>query len=45
MKTSSIPPFGVRMEKELKDLLAKQARKSGRSFNPGVGQNLTEAFK
>ena len=45
MKTSRIPPFGVRMEKELKDLLAKQARKNGRSLNSEVVQILKEALK
>ncbi|MGU5658672.1 Arc family DNA-binding protein [Aeromonas veronii] len=45
MKTKSIAPFGVRMGKELKELLAERAKKNGRSLNSEVIQILKEALR
>jgi len=43
-KVASIPPFGLRMQTELKQQIEAQARASGRSLNAEIVWRLEQSF-
>lgn len=45
MKARDIPPYGLRMEPELKEILKKLAKREGRSLNSEIIQRLMRSLK